>query len=141
MLLNQIKQESILGSLVTLLAYIYGLISTPLFWIIIFLISIDFLVGLYAAVKNKELDWSCTFDGIIRKLFLGILIFISAVIDYALNFYGIYTAGLFHNFIMGAIIVHELGSIINNSDKAGFWVPQLFKEANKKMRLNNLSKK
>jgi toxin secretion/phage lysis holin len=125
--------QTLMASLLTLLTYIYGLISTPIFWAIIFLASIDFVLGVYAAYKNGELDWDVCLHGIANKVFIGILILVSAIIDFALMYFGINTGGIFHKFIMAALLTRELGSNIKNAEKCGFWVPKLLKEANKKL--------
>jgi toxin secretion/phage lysis holin len=117
------------GSLITVLAYIYGMISTPLFWVLIIFSFIDYLHGTYAAWKNKELDWDIALEGIIKKFYIGVLIVLSALIDFTLAFLGINTMGLFHNFIMAALLGRELGSIIRNAKRAGLWVPKILKDA------------
>jgi toxin secretion/phage lysis holin len=127
------KQQTFISSLITLLAYVYGLVSTPLFWALVIFSMIDFILGVYAAYKNKELNWNQCLDGIANKVFIGVLILMSAVIDYSLMFYGINTKGIFHNFIMAALMTRELGSIIKNAERGKFWVPQLFKDARQKL--------
>lgn len=127
------KQQTFLSSLITLMAYVYGLVSTPLFWILVFFSAIDFILGVYAAHKNKELNWDRCLDGIANKVFIGILVFMSALVDFALSYMGIHTKGVFHNFIMAALITKELGSNIKNAEKANLWVPKMFKDAAKKI--------
>ena len=127
------KQQTFIISLITLLAYVYGLVSTPLFWVLVFFSSLDFILGVYSAIKNKELNWDKCLDGIANKVFIGILIIMSALIDYTLVYFGIDTKGLFHNFIMAALITREFGSTIKNADKAKLWVPKLIKDAHKKI--------
>lgn len=127
-----------MSSLITLLAYVYGLVSTPLFWVLVFFSMIDFILGVYSAWKNKELDWDKCLFGIANKVFIGILILLSALIDYALTFYGINTKGVFHNFIMAALLTRELGSIIKNSERGKLWIPSLIKIAYEK--LSNIGK-
>lgn len=137
MFLNQIlsltKEQTFYSSLLTLLFYMYGLISTPLFWVLVFFMTIDFVLGVYSAWKNKELDWNLCLEGIANKLFVGILVVMSALVDFALFHFGIHTRGLFHNFIMAALITRELGSGIKNAEKAKLWVPKIFKDAAKKI--------
>lgn len=127
------KQQTFMSSLITLMVYVYGLVSTPLFWILIFFSAIDFILGVYAAYKNEELNWNTCLDGIANKVFIGVLIFMSALVDFALNYMGIQTKGVFHNFIMAALLTKELGSNIKNAEKAKLWVPRIFKEAAKKI--------
>lgn len=119
------------GSLITVLVYIYGLISTPLFWVLIAFSFLDYIHGVYAAFKNKELDWDIALEGIAKKLYIGMLIVLSALIDFTLNFLGINTMGIFHNFIMATLLGRELGSIIKNANKAGLWVPKFMRDAQK----------
>lgn len=128
------KEQTLIGSLITLFAYSYGLISTPLFWVLVILSAIDFILGIWAAFKNKELDWDKCLYGIANKIFIGVIIILSVLIDFTLMYFGINTAGLFHNFIMASLIVRELGSINKNAYKAGFWLPKLFKVAAEKLR-------
>lgn len=127
------KHQTFISSLITLLAYTYGLVSTPLFWVLVFFSSLDFILGVYAALKNKELNWDQCLNGIANKVFIGVLIIMSALIDYTLMYFGIDTQGIFHNFIMAALITRELGSTIKNADKGKLWVPKLIKEAHKKI--------
>lgn len=127
------KGQTFMSSLITLLAYMYGLISTPLFWILVLLSAFDFIIGVYAAWKNKELNWDKCLEGIANKIFIGILVLMSAAIDFALVSFGIHTKGLFHNFIMAALITRELGSNIKNAEKAKLWVPKMFKDVAKKI--------
>lgn len=117
------------GSLITVLVYVYGLISTPLFWVLIAFSFIDYIHGIYAAIRTGELDWDIALLGIIKKFYIGVLIVLSALIDFTLMFLGINTMGIFHNFIMATLLGRELGSIIKNARKAGLWVPKLFKDA------------
>jgi toxin secretion/phage lysis holin len=141
-MLNQVllftKEQTFVSSFITLIAYVYGLVSTPLFWALVIFSNIDYILGVYAAFKNKELNWNKCLDGIANKVFIGVLVLVSAVVDYALLFYGINTQGIFHNFIMAALMTRELGSIIKNAEKANFWVPQLLKDA--RQRLSDFSK-
>lgn len=132
-LLHITKEQTLMSSLITLLAYTYGLISTPLFWILVILSAFDFILGIYAAWKNKELNWDKCLEGIANKIFIVFLIVISAMIDFALMHFGIQTQGIFHNFIMAALITRELGSNIKNAEKADLWVPSLLKDAVKKI--------
>lgn len=125
--------QTLFTSLLTLIAYVSGLISTPIFWIIVFLASMDFILGIYAAYKNGELDWDKCLHGIANKVYIGVLILVSAMVDYALMYFGINTGGIFHKFIMAALLTKELGSNIKNAEKCGFYVPKLLKEANKRL--------
>lgn len=128
---ENIASQTFYSSLLTVLIYTYGLISTPLFWVLIGFCFIDYLIGVYAAFKNKELDWDKALEGIIKKFYYGVLIVLSALIDFSLMYFGINSMGLFHNFIMAALLGRELGSITNNADRAGFWVPAFIIEAQK----------
>jgi toxin secretion/phage lysis holin len=132
------KQQAFVSSLITLMVYVYGLVSTPLFWVLVFFSAIDFILGVYAAWRSKKLNWDKCLDGIANKVFIGIIIFMSALIDFALTYFGINTMGIFHNFIMAALLTRELGSTIKNANKAKLWVPKMIKEAHKK--LSQLSK-
>ena len=129
-----LKENLFMSSLMTVLAYIYGLIGTPLFWIIVFLSAIDFILGIYAAFKRKKINWNICLEGIGNKVYIGFLILISAMIDFALMAYGINTKGIFHNFIMASIIARELGSIITNAEKAKLWIPEILKIALNKIK-------
>lgn len=131
-------KQTLVSSLFTLLIYVYGLISTPIFWILVFFALIDFILGLWAAFKHREVNWDKCLQGIANKVFIGFLVFMSALIDYGLMYFGINTGGIFHKFIMAALITKEFGSTIKNAEKGGFWVPSLFKEANK--RIDSFSK-
>jgi len=121
------KEQTLLGSLLTLLAYIYNLVSTPIFWILIILSIIEFLLGVYSSLKNKELNRNKFMEMVISTLFIGVLVVISAMIDYLLNNYGIKTHGVFHNYMMGILIAYELGCIQSNADKANLWTPKIIK--------------
>lgn len=137
-ILTLTKSQTFMSSLITILVYVYGLVSTPLFWIVVFFSSIDFILGVYAALKNKELNWDKCLEGIANKVFIGVLIFISALVDFTLTYFGINTQGIFHNFIMAALLTRELGSIIKNAEKGKLWVPRLIKDAHEK--ISQLSK-
>lgn len=127
------KHQTFATSLITLLAYVYGLVSTPLFWVLVIFSIIDFILGVYAAFKNKKLNWDKCLEGIANKVFIGILVLLSALIDYSLMYFGINTAGIFHNFIMAALLTRELGSIIKNAEKSHLWLPSLIRTAHKKL--------
>jgi toxin secretion/phage lysis holin len=124
-------EQSFSASLIMLMSYSYGLISTPLFWVLIVFCFIDYMLGVYAAFKNKELDWDLALEGIVKKLYYGVIIVLSVLIDFTLTYLGINTMGIFHNFIMAALLGRELGSITKNADKGGLWVPKMIKEAHK----------
>lgn len=128
------KEQTMISSFLTVTAYVYGLVSTPLFWILVFLSAIDFILGLYSAWKNKEVNMDTCLVGIGNKVYIGVLVLVSALVDYALMIYGINTQGLFHNFIMAALLTKELGSIIKNAEKGNLWVPRLFREARDKLK-------
>jgi toxin secretion/phage lysis holin len=131
---ENIKDIGFYGSLITILSYTYGLISTPLFWILIFFSAFDFLFGVTAAIIHKELDWDKSLEGLIKKLYIGIIVFISALVDFTLVYLGINSNGIFHNFIMAALIGREFGSVLTNADRCGLWVPRLLKEAADKIK-------
>lgn len=132
-ILSITRENAFFGSLITLLAYMYGLVSTPLFWVLIFFSAIDFFTGIYAAWKNGNLDWDICLDGIVKKVFIGILVMVSALIDFTLMYFGINSAGLFHNFIMGTLITRELGSFIENAERAKLYVPEFIKIARQRI--------
>lgn len=132
-ILTLTKHQTFISSLITLLVYVYGLVSTPLFWVLIIFSAFDFILGVYAAFRSKELNWDMCLEGIANKVFIGVIIFMSALIDYALMYFGIDTQGIFHNFIMAALLTRELGSNIKNAEKAKLWVPKLLKDAHKKL--------
>jgi toxin secretion/phage lysis holin len=127
------KHQTFSSSFITLLAYVYGLVSTPLFWILVIFSIIDFILGVYAALKNKQLNWDKCLDGIANKVFIGVLVLISALVDYVLNYFGINTKGIFHNFIMAALLTRELGSIVKNAEKSKLWIPKMIKDARDKL--------
>lgn len=138
---DNLFEQTFYGSLITLLIYMHGLISTPIFWVLVIFMIIDFLIGIYSAFVNKIIDGDKLIEGAVKKCYVGILIILASLIDFVLSYFGINTQGIFHNFIMATLLARELGSIIRNAEMANLWVPSLFKTAMKSIKNASSSNK
>lgn len=102
--------------------FLYGCIP-EIFLVLIALASLDFLTGLVSAYVNKQLSSKVSFNGILRKVVMFIVVAMAHMIDKALNL----------NIVMNATIMfyiaNECLSIIENSSKIGLPIPQKIIEA------------
>lgn len=107
-------------------AFLGGLIGfvwgefTPLLAALIALMSIDYISGVTAAIVKKELSSEIGFKGILKKLFILLLIGVTHILD----FYVIKSAPVLQSAICMFFIANEGISIIENSAALGIPIPQ-----------------
>lgn len=97
-----------------------------MFYFLIAWIVIDILTGLLRAIKDRELNSSINFDGLIRKSgeLLGVIFL--TLVDLYLN-----TDGLLTKTGVGLLIVYETISIVENFKQIGVNIDFIMKHFNK----------
>lgn len=85
-----------------------------MFYFLLSLIILDILTGLLRAIKDRKLNSSINFDGLIRKSgeMLGVIFL--TLVDLYLN-----TDGLITKTGVGLLIIYEIISIIENFKQIG----------------------
>ncbi len=94
-----------------------------LYALVIF-VSADFLTGLMASAVEKKISSEVGYIGIIKKVFIFILVGIGSVIDK----YIIGNGSILRNIIIFFYISEEGISIIENAGRAGLKIPQKLKD-------------
>ena len=112
------KIAAISGSFWLLLDFTLGGIDTPIKALAI-LVILDFITGIIAAYKNKELNSAIGFKGILKKAGIFLCIMLAYLLDCAMN------TEIFRSFVIAGFAVIEAMSLIENIDRMGgdFLIP------------------
>ena len=116
-----INQVLIAGSLAV--SYFYGGWSS-LLALLLALVIIDYLTGIAAAAKDRQLKSSIGFQGIARKVLIFTMVAIAHMVDVTLG-----NGNLFRDATIFFYLANELISIIENAGRLGLPVPDVMKKA------------
>lgn len=114
---------------------------TPLFFILIFLMSIDYVTGLCASYLEGKWSSKDGWRGAIKKFTYFILVLICMFADYCVIYLGTYTglvlgfSGIFTLLIICWLIGVELLSIIENLGRLNAPIPHFLKKAFSQFKL------
>lgn len=92
---------------------IYEMVGTPFYWLLIWIIF-DVITGLLRAGKDRKLNSSINFDGLIRKLGELVAVVFMSLVDLYFGTDGIITTGGVY-----ALIIYETISIVENFKRIG----------------------
>lgn len=97
--------------------YMYGDLNS-VFFVLCCLVVIDFLSGILAAAYNAELNSHKCYEGIIRKIFIMIMVSLGHLVDIAIS------QTICMNIILFFYIANESLSITENAAKIGLPIPK-----------------
>ena len=97
--------------------YMYGDLNS-VFFVLCALVVIDFLSGILAAAYNAELDSRKCYEGIVRKIFIMIMVSLGHLVDIAIS------QTICMNIILFFYIANESLSITENAAKIGLPIPK-----------------
>lgn len=113
---------------------------TPLFFVLIALMFIDYFTGLGAGALAGNLQSGKGFKGVIKKFSYVVLVFVCILADYTIKYLGaaggivISFRGIFTLIIICWLIGVELLSIIENLGRLGAPIPNFLKKAFKQFK-------
>ena len=116
--------KGIVFTLGTICSWIVGGIGVA-FSVLLLMMALDFITGLMVGFVNKELSSSIGSKGLIKKMYIVILI--SSV--YLIEKVGLDFAGYTGDGLAIAFIIIELISIVENGGKLGVPIPEGVKNA------------
>lgn len=102
-----------------LFAFLYGDI-TPLFWAVLSCMVLDYITGVIVAIIKKKLSSEVGFVGIVKKLFILVIIGLSHIIDY----YVLNTYPVLQSVCMSFFIANESISILENAATLNLPIPK-----------------
>ncbi len=98
------------------------------FQALLILMCIDIASGTYKAWKLKQLSSSCSYEGLVRKVYILLLIGAVEVVDrYGQEVFGLSVPA--SEVVAGWFAVRELISIVENSAEVGVNLPPWLKDA------------
>lgn len=118
----EIYFNSTIAAVGVIISFLFGVWSELLTALLIF-IALDYLTGLVNAVKNGELSAAKSLHGIIKKVFLLILVIVAYQLDVIANTDVIKVAVIYF------LLANEGLSILENVAKAGVPIPSIIKDA------------
>lgn len=104
-----------------LVGFLFGEIN-EIFYILIALIVIDFITGLIKAGFQKKLNSEVCFKGIIKKVFILVIVSLGHLLDMAIG------QSICGNVVMFFYIANESISIIENAGIIGLPIPKKIKD-------------
>ena len=105
-------------SFITLATYLIGEFNTP-FKILIILMIIDWCAGVIKAIVEKNLDSRVGFIGIIKKIFILLMVCVAYMLDKIIGEFGL-EVQFIRNLTISYYILNEMLSIIEN---IGVYIP------------------
>lgn len=129
-----LASNSILAMLGGILAFFIQSI-TPLFFILIFLMFIDYITGLSASYYEGKWSSKSGWNGAIKKFTYFVLVIICMFADYSVSYLSSYTGlvlgftGIFTLLIICWLIGVELLSIIENLGRLNAPIPPFLRKA------------
>lgn len=112
--------------------FLFGEI-TGLFWAVIAMMAIDYITGVVVAVLNKQLSSEVGFRGLVKKLFIIVLMAVAHVIDAEVIGTG---AGLM-TAVQLFFLANEGISIMENSAALGLPVPKKLRDVLEQLKSEN----
>lgn len=113
-----------------LIGFLFGQVS-DVFYVLIALVVLDFITGIMSAYVEKEINSKICFEGIIKKVFIFIMVALGHLTDTALNL------TIVMNTVMFFYIANEGISIIENAAKCGVPFPKKMTELFAQLKQSN----
>ena len=126
-----IEIKGLIASIGAGLGFMFGDFDTFL-KVLLVLVVIDYVTGVMSAYILKELSSKIGFQGILKKVFLLVMVALATMIDEILN-----TQGIARGAIIFFFIATEGLSILENAVKCGVPVPQWLIDKLKQLKNNN----
>lgn len=111
--------QSITAFICALLGYMFGELDGFLKMLILFMI-VDYITGIAAAVKNKNLSSKIGFLGLFKKFFMVLIVAMAHVLD--INLFS--DSAFLRSAVCGFYIANEGISILENASRFGIPFPQ-----------------
>lgn len=118
----------------------FNAITVPLVVLIIFMVF-DYLTGMYKAYKSKNISSKTGIEGIVKKLFYGVLIVVAMGVDY-LIYCGLLAVHIQINYDMWFgmlvtiwLLINEMISILENLSCIGVPMPKFLIKVVQKLRV------
>lgn len=103
--------------------FLYGQLN-GLFWAVIALMAIDYITGVIVAVLDKKLSSEVGFRGLVKKLFILVLIAVGHILDA----YVIGQGAAFMTAVMLFFAANEGISIMENAANLGLPIPKKLRD-------------
>lgn len=116
------------------LIFLYG--EAPMITILTIFIIIDYVSGVLAAIMNKDLSSKIGYRGIIKKIFIFIIVVVAHFFDMILS-----TENIIRDTTVIFYLINELISILENTARAGVPIPQIIINAVKVIKEKSKRKK
>ena len=123
------------ASIISTVLFLLGGVDIPLIWLFIFVV-IDYLSGLWYAIKSGNWSSSVGGRGIIKKIIIFLMVVIANGIDQSTGINYIRQA------VIIAYLINESGSILENIENLGYGsiIPSVLRKGLKAInQKNNLS--
>lgn len=124
---NMIK--SISAALGAVGGFLFGQLN-GLFYAVIAMMAIDYITGVVVAVLDKKLSSEVGFRGLVKKLFILVLIAVAHIIDAQV----IGTGAALMTAVMLFFIANEGISILENAAALGLPIPQKLRDVLEQLR-------
>lgn len=122
--------QGICGIIGGLISFLYGDISYALL-VLVSLSVLDFITGILGAIEARELDSNICFRGILKKIYIFVLVALGHMLDVAIS------SNVIQSTIIFFYIANEGISIIENSAKSGLPIPQQIIDVLKQLKNDN----
>ena len=130
------KWDDIIRSIFTALGAVGGFLFgeiTGLFWAVIAMMAIDYITGVIIAVLNKQLSSAVGFRGLVKKLFIIMLMAVAHVIDAEV----IGTGAVLMTAVQLFFLANEGISILENAAALGLPVPKKLRDVLEQLKSEN----
>lgn len=121
------KIDVVLGTIGSILLYLFGKIDTPLIILLIFM-TMDYITGMIRASIKHEVSSKTGLIGFIKKLLLLLIVSMGVLLDRLTN-----ADGVIRNFIIFYYLANEGLSILENLGQTGIKFPKRLKEILKQL--------
>lgn len=120
----------------TLFTYIFGVWDTALI-VLLSCMVLDYLTGIISGIINKELNSNKSFNGLLRKFTILLILILAVLLDRLLS----NGTWVFRTIVAYFYIANEGLSIIENIGKCGVEYPQAIQNALTQLKENNKENK
>ena len=130
--MNSVSFKVIFGGLVTAVSAYLGGMDGVLMTLVAF-ITVDYITGVLVAIKKHELSSEVGFWGLVRKMFILVLVGVGNLLDiYVLN-----KGAIFRTMVSLYYIGNEGLSILENAISLGMVVPQKLRDVLAQLKKQN----
>lgn len=121
---NEIVTGGLLAAIGGALAYLFGPWDAPII-VLLCVVAMDYLTGVAYAAVSKELCSTVGFKGLVKKVFIFVLVALAAMLDKLAPA----TNGAVRSAVCMFYIANEGISILENAGRLGLPLPETLKNA------------